>query len=123
MPDIDEALFPQEAIIKFDDMEDWKLVVVGDIKTPEDYALKNGIYITPQEQEEYDKQRTQYANGMGGLPIVGDPDYVANTLLDLEKSGLRGIGISMVNYLDELPFLAQEVLPRLEKAGIRVKPC
>ena len=85
-------------------------------------ALKN---ISPESvgQEEFDKQRTQYANGMGGLPIVGDPDYVANTLLDLAKSGLRGIGISMVNYLDELPFLAQEVLPRLEKAGIRVKPC
>ena len=84
-------------------------------------ALKN---ISPESvgQEEYDKQRTQYANGMGGLPIVGDPDYVSNTLVDLVKSGLSGIGISMVNYLDELPFLAQEVLPRLEKVGIRVKP-
>jgi alkanesulfonate monooxygenase SsuD/methylene tetrahydromethanopterin reductase-like flavin-dependent oxidoreductase (luciferase family) len=81
-------------------------------------ALKD---ISPQTvgAEEYERQRKAYANGMGGLPIVGDPDYVAQTLADLSKAGLRGIGISMVNYLRELPYFAQEVLPRLERMGVR----
>ena len=77
--------------------------------------------LTPQSmgQEAFEKRRAQYANGMGGVPIVGDPDHVAGQLARLNESGLRGIAISMVNYAEELPFFAQEVLPRLEKLGVR----
>ncbi len=58
---------------------------------------------------------------MGGLPMVGDPDDVAQALADLSKAGLTGIGISLVNYADELPFFCDEVLPRLERMGLREK--
>jgi FMNH2-dependent dimethyl sulfone monooxygenase len=81
-------------------------------------AKKN---VTPEAigSDEFQRQRTHYANGMGGLPIVGDPDYVAGQLAALSKAGLRGIGVSFVNYLNELPFFASEVLPRLERLGVR----
>jgi alkanesulfonate monooxygenase SsuD/methylene tetrahydromethanopterin reductase-like flavin-dependent oxidoreductase (luciferase family) len=69
--------------------------------------------------EEHQRQRMHYANGMSGLPLVGDPDRVASELIDLSKAGLRGIGVSFVNYADELPFFVSEVLPRLERAGVR----
>jgi len=45
---------PTEAILKFDAMEDWRLVVIGDLKTPKDYKLERGIYVTPEMQERYD---------------------------------------------------------------------
>ena len=35
--------------------------------------------------------------------------------------GLRGIGFSFVNYLKELPLFCDEVVPRLERMGIREK--
>ena len=41
---------PTEAILAYDSMPDWKLVVVGDKKTPKNYKLKNGIYISPEDQ-------------------------------------------------------------------------
>ena len=47
---------PTEAIEKFDNMKDWTLVVIGDMKTPKDYKLQNGIYVSPDEQEKYDKE-------------------------------------------------------------------
>jgi alkanesulfonate monooxygenase SsuD/methylene tetrahydromethanopterin reductase-like flavin-dependent oxidoreductase (luciferase family) len=65
------------------------------------------------------QQRINYANGMGGVPIVGDPDGVAAQFADLSRTGLRGIGVSFVNYLDELPYFCSEVLPRLVRMGIR----
>lgn len=46
---------PTEAIRKFDENPEWELIVIGDKKTPSDYNLKNGIYISPEQQEEYDK--------------------------------------------------------------------
>jgi alkanesulfonate monooxygenase SsuD/methylene tetrahydromethanopterin reductase-like flavin-dependent oxidoreductase (luciferase family) len=81
-------------------------------------ALKN---ISPQTvpMAEFELKRSQYAQGMGGLPIVGDPDFVAQQLADLSKAGLTGVGVSLVNYADELPFFCDEVLPRLERMGVR----
>jgi alkanesulfonate monooxygenase SsuD/methylene tetrahydromethanopterin reductase-like flavin-dependent oxidoreductase (luciferase family) len=71
--------------------------------------------------EEFQRQRMHFAHGNSGLPIVGDPDHVADKLIELSKAGLTGIAVSLVNYADELPYLAAEVLPRLERAGLRVK--
>lgn len=45
---------PTKAILGFQGMKDWELVVAGDKKTPKDYHLERGIYITPEEQEAYD---------------------------------------------------------------------
>ncbi len=47
---------PTLAIKKFDSMQDWKLIVVGDKKTPKNYKLKNGIYLSPTKQEKIDKK-------------------------------------------------------------------
>jgi len=92
---------------------DWK--AVDDI-----LALKN---ITPQNTpaEKFHQIRTGYAQGMGGLPIIGDPDHVASQLIDLGKAGLTGVAVSLVNYTDELPFFRDEVLPRLQRLGLREK--
>jgi alkanesulfonate monooxygenase SsuD/methylene tetrahydromethanopterin reductase-like flavin-dependent oxidoreductase (luciferase family) len=81
-------------------------------------ALKN---ISPQTvpMGEYLTQRRHYAQGMGGLPIVGDPDHVAAQIADLSTAGLTGIAISLVNYLDELPYFIAEVIGRLERMGLR----
>lgn len=46
---------PTEAIAKFDALKGWTLVVAGDLRTPTDYKLENGIYISPKEQEKYNK--------------------------------------------------------------------
>jgi dimethylsulfone monooxygenase len=71
--------------------------------------------------EEHQRQRVHYANGMSGLLVVGNPDEVAQQLVDLSKAGLRGIAVSFINYADELPYFVAEVLPRLERAGVREK--
>jgi len=80
--------------------------------------------ITPAShgRETYIRLRNEYANGMGGLPIVGDPDYVADQLAILSEAGLSGIAVSFVNYADELPYFCDEVLPRLERKGLRAAP-
>lgn len=41
---------PTEAIEKYDSLSDWHLIVVGDQKTPKDYKLKNGLYLSPTDQ-------------------------------------------------------------------------
>jgi alkanesulfonate monooxygenase SsuD/methylene tetrahydromethanopterin reductase-like flavin-dependent oxidoreductase (luciferase family) len=79
--------------------------------------------ITPETipPEEYAKKRQYFAsNAVGGYPFVGTPDRVAEELENISKAGVRGIALSFVNYLDELPYFCDEVLPRLVRLGVRV---
>jgi FMNH2-dependent dimethyl sulfone monooxygenase len=81
-------------------------------------AMKN-ITVQTHGPEEFRRIREHQANGMGGLPFVGDPDAVARQMAQLTASGLTGIAVSFVNYLDELPYFCAEVLPRLARLGLR----
>jgi alkanesulfonate monooxygenase SsuD/methylene tetrahydromethanopterin reductase-like flavin-dependent oxidoreductase (luciferase family) len=55
----------------------------------------------------------------GSYSVRGTPDQVAGEIKRLHDAGFSGIGLCFVNYLDELPYFAQEVIPRLERMGIR----
>jgi FMNH2-dependent dimethyl sulfone monooxygenase len=66
------------------------------------------------------RRRSQYAHGNSGVPIIGDPDHIAAKLIELTSAGLAGIAVSLVNYADELPYFRDEVLPRLERVGLRL---
>ena len=82
-------------------------------------ALKD---ITPHTVpvEEFEKKRHYFAaNAIGGYPYVGTPDRVADELANISKAGMRGIAVSFVNYLNELPYFCDEVLPRLARLGVR----
>ena len=80
-------------------------------------------HITPQTipPEEYEQKRRYFAShAIGGFPFVGTPDRVAEELETISRAGVRGIALSFVNYLDELPYFCDEVLPRLVRLGARV---
>jgi dimethylsulfone monooxygenase len=78
--------------------------------------------MTPQTMppEEYEQKRRYFAShAIGGYPFVGTPDRVADELEAISRAGVRGIAVSFVNYLDELPYFCEEVLPRLVRLGVR----
>jgi FMNH2-dependent dimethyl sulfone monooxygenase len=72
-------------------------------------------------REEAESLRSRYGAGYGGLLAVGDPDAVAGVLKNLADAGFDGFCFSFVAYTDELPYFIQEVLPRLERLGLRQK--
>jgi dimethylsulfone monooxygenase len=91
----------------------------ADWKAVDGILKKKNISPETVGDAEFQRNRRHYANGMGGYPLVGDPDQIAGELADLSNAGLRGIAISFVNYLDELPYFTAEVIPRLRKLGLR----
>jgi FMNH2-dependent dimethyl sulfone monooxygenase len=78
--------------------------------------VRTGIVADPASPEHLDRRRRQIRQ----FPVIGDPDRVAEMLVTLNEIGFDGIGLVMINYLDELPYICDEVLPRLERAGLRV---
>jgi alkanesulfonate monooxygenase SsuD/methylene tetrahydromethanopterin reductase-like flavin-dependent oxidoreductase (luciferase family) len=55
----------------------------------------------------------------GAYCAIGDPDAVTRELAGLHAAGFDGLALNFVDYLAELPYFAAEVLPRLERLGLR----
>lgn len=56
----------------------------------------------------------------GAYPLVGTPESIAEEMVRMHRAGFGGITIAFLNYLDELPFFVDRVLPLLEQAGVRL---
>ena len=63
--------------------------------------------------------RERFAGGHGCYPIIGDPDDVAAELERISDAGFIGTTVAFVDYLQELPYFCEQVLPRLERVGLR----
>jgi len=94
------------------DCADWGAV--------EHLAAMQGRHTQGRPPELRDKLKFRIAGGHGGLPIVGDPDDVATKLVEVAEAGFTGCTIAFVDYLGEFSFFKDNVLPRLERAGLRL---
>lgn len=55
----------------------------------------------------------------GAFPLVGTPDDVAGELAEISRAGLAGTSVAFLDYLKEIPYFVAEVLPRLQRLGLR----
>ena len=55
----------------------------------------------------------------GTYPIVGGYDDVVDEFRRMSEAGLDGMAIGLVNYIDDMPVLRDEILPRLARLGLR----
>jgi FMNH2-dependent dimethyl sulfone monooxygenase len=95
-----------------DEMADWEA-----IDNRSGVALKHGFQSAQYEQ--YHADRMRQAAGYGSYPVLGDPDRVAGELAKISAIGFAGLALGFVNYLAEFPYFRDEVLPRLERLGVR----
>jgi FMNH2-dependent dimethyl sulfone monooxygenase len=61
----------------------------------------------------------RWVAGWGGYPMVGTPDQVVDEMLKLSRIGVEGIALIGHDYLEELNFLGERVLPLMRQAGLR----
>lgn len=59
------------------------------------------------------------AAGNSAYPLIGTPDEVVAKMQELSDMGVSGIAMGLVNYTEHFPYFRDEVLPRLERAGLR----
>jgi FMNH2-dependent dimethyl sulfone monooxygenase len=69
---------------------------------------------------EMQRLKERLISGVGTFPVVGSYDEVAQTFKTISEAGLTGMAIGLVNYVDELPSLRDEILPRLEHLQLRL---
>lgn len=102
--------------------EDYQQYVLdnGDWEAADNLMTGMGLHGQMFPPDHYKLFRDRFVTGHGAYPIVGSPDVVAEMLAEVAEIGFAGVAAGFVNYLDELPYFCQEVLPRLEARGLRV---
>ncbi|MBS3941410.1 MAG: LLM class flavin-dependent oxidoreductase [Actinobacteria bacterium] len=81
-------------------------------------ALQN-MHAQSFSKEMLENFRWRFAAGHGSYPLVGSPDDVADELEAMCSTGVGGTTLAFFDYVGELPYFADEVLPRLERKGVR----
>ena len=86
-----------------------------------DYLMQlQGMHAQSFTPEALASFRDRFAAGHGGYPLVGTPDHIADELEKLSHTGLAGLTLSFVDYAKEFPYFRDEVIPRLERKGLRL---
>ena len=65
------------------------------------------------------RMKERVIGGGATFPVIGSYDQVAEKFLRLSEAGLDGMALILVNYVQEMPVLRDEVLPRLERLKLR----
>ena len=78
-----------------------------------------GLYAMSFSDDMLAMFRGRFAGGHGVCPLIGSPDDVAAEIKRFWDAGFGGMTLSFVDYVGELEYFAQEVLPRLEALGVR----
>lgn len=80
-----------------------------------------GLHAQSFPAEALQTLRDRFAGGHGTYPLIGDPDTIVKEMAKIPASGFAGCTLSFVDYVKEFPYFRDEVLPRLEKIGLRRK--
>jgi FMNH2-dependent dimethyl sulfone monooxygenase len=85
-----------------------------------DYLMNlQGLHAESFTKEMLGTMRSRFAAGHGSCPLIGTPDDVAEEIARYAKAGFDGMTLAFVDYAGELEYFVQEVLPRLERLGVR----
>ena len=94
-------------------------VTMADAASLDIYTATKSANSNSHDPAAYQRHRTRFAAGAGTYPLVGTPRHIADEMIRIAEAGFAGTTISFVNFTDELPFFAAEVLPLLVRAGLR----
>jgi len=78
-----------------------------------------GLHAQSFPEEALRTMRARFAAGHGTFPLIGDPDFITDELVRISEAGFAGTTLSFVDYVKEFPYFRDEVIPRLERKGLR----
>jgi alkanesulfonate monooxygenase SsuD/methylene tetrahydromethanopterin reductase-like flavin-dependent oxidoreductase (luciferase family) len=109
----------QPTLKQAEEYHHWYAVECADAGAVETMVVERGLDKpgVPEERRRMFRQRA--AGGNGAFPIIGDPDTVVDIMRRLNAAGVDGFALGLPNYLKHFPLLRDEVLPRLERLGLR----
>lgn len=91
----------------------------GDWGAAENF-MKDMNFASTFKEHQQKEFLTKFVAGSGGHALVGTPEQVADGLKVLQESGIDCALLGMIDYVTELPYFGERVMPLLKQAGVRI---
>lgn len=96
-----------------------------------DYILEKGDWEVAKmvsgglgsESGSFDKIKElqeRFILGYGGYPLIGTPEQIVDQMVQLEASGVNGMMIGFLDYVEELDYFGEKIMPLMKEAGLRI---
>jgi len=95
------------------------IVTQGDDAAVQNIINNGAIDTKTMPPEAVEKLAYGLKAGFAGYPLVGDADHIAGLFGQLSEAGVDGFLLTWLDYEGGLDRFGRELLPRLEKAGLR----
>lgn len=93
-----------------DEMGDWAAA---------DYTAKAREQGQSIPKDRLQDMKRRFVGGCGTYGVIGSYDDVVDEFARMADAGLEGMAVGLINYIDEFPTLRDEILPRMERRGLR----
>jgi dimethylsulfone monooxygenase len=95
------------------------IVTQGDDAAVQNIINNNAIDTKTMPPEAVEKLAYALKAGFAGYPLVGDAEHIVGLFANLSEAGIDGFLLTWLDYEGGLNRFGREVLPSLEKAGLR----
>lgn len=68
---------------------------------------------------DFKERARKFVAGYGSNPLIGTPEQIVDKLLDYQSRGIHGLVLYFLDYVSELTFFRDRVMPLLKQAGLR----
>ena len=109
----------RESRAEAEDYYEHYAVRMEDTEDADHYMHNKRQFSMSHDPDAYRLHRKRFVGGAGTYPLIGTSAHIAEELGRISDAGFAGVGISFVNYKDELPYFIETVLPKLVHAGLR----
>lgn len=86
----------------------------------DEHMSKKREFAQSHDDAAFTLYRQRFAGGAGTFPLIGSPEKIVDDLVAIMEQGYAGAALSFANYLYELPFFCDRVLPLMRQAGLRM---
>jgi alkanesulfonate monooxygenase SsuD/methylene tetrahydromethanopterin reductase-like flavin-dependent oxidoreductase (luciferase family) len=83
------------------------------------YIAQKKKFASSHDEATFRLHAKRFAGGGGTYPLVGTPRHIVDEMVKMHRAGFAGTTVSFVNFLDELPYFIDGVLPLMREAGLR----
>ena len=91
----------------------------SDLEAAANFAACSGMDLSTLTEAERDKVLRDLAMNPGNATLIGTPTQVADQIEEMHVCGVSALFVGFHDYLQEFPFFHQNVMPLLEKRGLR----
>ncbi|WP_336951199.1 LLM class flavin-dependent oxidoreductase [Sphingobium aromaticivastans] len=92
----------------------------ADLVATRNLAISSGINVDAIPEDKREAALRDIAMSAGSDALIGTPEQVAEKIAQFHQAGVEALFLGFHDYLEELPFFAQRVLPLLEQRGVRI---